>query len=411
MPSHISSDPAQRKVPSIAVLIAISTVAPVSMNVYLPSLAGMVDAFETTTARVQLTMSLYFAAVAIAQIFVGPLSDRYGRRPVVLGGLVIYILGSALCLMAPTIEMLVLARLVQAVGACTGIALGRAIVRDLYHREEAASMIGYVTMGMTVGPMIGPVMGGILDASYGWQGGFYLMLGLGTVVLLAAWINLHETNHDKRANGGLSGLWRNYRALAEVPLYWAFALTAMFTSSVYFAYLGGAPYIAADKLGMTPAEMGVYFMIVAVGYIIGNGIAGRASARLGVLRMVLIGSALPTVAVIFLIIDMWLGLFGTSALALFAPMFLVGLGNGICLPNAIAGAVSVRPDLAGAASGLSGSLQIGLGGATSALVAWMLSEAMWPAAVWPMALVMALCIVATWAGCIAAWRFENRTDA
>ncbi|WP_417667015.1 multidrug effflux MFS transporter [Roseibium sp.] len=404
-----SFDTAPRKVPSIAILIAISTVAPVSMNVYLPSLAGMVEAFETTTARVQLTMSLYFAAVAIAQICVGPLSDRYGRRPVVLGGMAIYILGSVLCLLAANIESLIAARLVQAVGGCTGLALGRAIVRDLYSREEAASMIGYVTMGMTVGPMLGPVLGGMLDETYGWQGGFYLMLMLGVVVLIAAWFNLYETNFTKSASGGVKGLWRSYRALGGEPLYWAFALTAMFTSSVYFAYLGGAPYIAADKLGMNPAQMGIYFMFVAVGYIFGNGISGRVAARVGVLRMVLIGSMLPTVAVVFLVLDNWLAFSGTNALALFAPMFLVGLGNGICLPSAIAGAVSVRPDLAGAASGLSGSLQIGLGALTSAVVAWMLSASMWPAEVWPMALVMALCVMATWGGCLAAWRLERKS--
>ncbi|MEP3671221.1 MAG: MFS transporter, partial [Roseibium sp.] len=141
---------APRRVPSLAILIAISTVAPVSMNIFLPSLAAMVEAFDTTTATVQLTMSVYFAAVALAQIFLGPLSDRYGRRPVILAGMALYVVGSVLCLLAPTIEILILARVVQAIGGCAGLSLGRAIVRDLYERDKAASMIGYVTMGMTV---------------------------------------------------------------------------------------------------------------------------------------------------------------------------------------------------------------------------------------------------------------------
>ncbi|MEP3304584.1 MAG: MFS transporter, partial [Roseibium sp.] len=198
------------------------------MNIFLPSLAGMVEAFDTTTATVQLTMSVYFAAVALAQIFLGPLSDRYGRRPVILAGMALYVVGSVLCLLAPTIEILILARVVQAIGGCAGLSLGRAIVRDLYERDKAASMIGYVTMGMTVGPMLGPVFGGLLDESYGWQGGFYLMVGLGVVVLVASLFNLHETNHKRTSSGGLSGLWRNYRSLGRHKLFWAYALTAMF---------------------------------------------------------------------------------------------------------------------------------------------------------------------------------------
>ncbi len=396
------------KVPSLAILVAISTLAPVSMNVFLPSLGGMVDAFNTTSSRVQLTMSLYFAAVAIAQIFVGPLSDRYGRRPVVIGGLVIYVIGSGLCLVAESIEALILARLVQAAGGSAGIALARAIVRDLHGREQSASVIGYVTMGMTVGPMVAPVLGGLLDETYGWRGGFYLMFILGVIVLVAAWINLHETNHERAANGGIKGLWRNYKALAGQPLYWTFALTAMFTSAIYFSYLGGAPYIASEKLGMNPATMGLYFTYVAIGYIIGNGISGRFAARIGVLPMILAGSTLPTLAVLMLLADMWLNLSEAYALALFGPMFLVGLGNGICLPSALSGAVSVRPDLAGAASGLSGSIQIGFGAIASALVAWLLSEEMWMAEIWPMAVVMGVCMLATWVSALMAWRLDRQ---
>jgi MFS transporter, DHA1 family, multidrug resistance protein len=410
MTTDLSSaiDSAPRRAPSIAILIAISTIAPVSMNVFLPSLAGMVEAFDTTTARVQLTMSLYFAAVAVAQIFLGPLSDRYGRRPVVLAGMALYIVGSALCLVAPTIETLIFARLVQAIGGCSGLALGRAIVRDLYERDKAAGMIGYVTMGMSVGPMLGPVLGGLLDETYGWQGGFYLMLLLGIAVLVAAIFNLHETNHTKAPGSGLIGLWSNYKSLGKQPLFLAYAFTAMFTSSAYFAYLGGAPFIAAGPLGMSPAEMGLYFMFVAVGYLIGNGISGRIAAKVGLLKMVAAGSALPAVAVAAVALMSSLGFH--DPLVLFMPMFVIGLGNGICLPSAVSGAVSVRPDLAGAASGLSGSLQIGLGAVTSTLVAWLLSENMWPGSIWPMIIVMAFCIAITWVCVLAAWIFEARAQ-
>ncbi|WP_049792593.1 multidrug effflux MFS transporter [Polymorphum gilvum] len=395
--------------PSLAVLIAVSTINPLSMNMYLPSLAGMVAAFATTTAKIQLTMSLYLAAVGVAQIFLGPISDRYGRRPVIVWGMAVFILGSLICLVAPSVEILILGRIVQALGGCTGLVLGRAIVRDLYDRDQAASMIGYVTMGMAVGPMLGPAVGGALDQSFGWRGGFYLMLVLGMLVFAAAWYNLHETNHSRTSGGGLGGLVRNYRQLAHSRQFWAFASTAMFTSSVYFAFLGGAPFIAVDVLGMEPWTIGLYFMLVALGYITGNGLSGRYAARIGIMKMVGVGSAVPLVAVVALTV-----LFGAGVshpLSLFLPMFLVGLGNGISLPSALSGAVSVRPDLAGAASGLAGSMQIGLGAVSSTLVAWMLSQSMWPATVWPMVLVMSVCVVLTLVSAFAAYLLEDEGAA
>ena len=402
-------DRVPQQVPSIVTLIAISTLMPLSLSVYLPSLPDMVTAFDTSNTMVQLTISVFLAAMALGQIVVGPLSDRYGRRPVILAGTALYILGSALCVVAPTIEILILARAIQAVGSCAGVSLGRAIVRDIYNREEAASAIGYVTMGMTVGPLLAPVIGGVLDKSFGWQGGFYLMLILGIGVFLLAWINLHETNHQKSAQSGFSSLWKTYGKLVEEPQFWAFALIAAFTSSVYFAYLGGVPYYAAEELGLTPVEMGVYFMFVAAGYIIGNGISGRISARVGILRMMMIGSSLPTSAIIFLVFNHWFDGGQMSALMLFTPMFVVGLGNGICLPSALSGSVSVRPGVTGAASGLTGTFQIALGGVTSTLAAWFMSDAMWPGTLWPMTILMALSMIVTWAAVIGAFFLETRT--
>lgn len=405
------SPTAQASAPSIPVLVAISTLSPLSMNIYLPSLSGMMLAFEATAAEVQLTMSLSFVAIALSQIVLGPLSDRYGRRPVVLIGLSFYVLGSVLCLLAPTIEALIAARIIQAVGGSAGMVLARAIVRDLYDRDQAASMIGYVTMGMTVGPTFGPAIGGFLDASYGWRGGFWLMLILGISVLAVAYLTLHETNKLRgQASGGVQGLVRNYKSLVSEPVFWAFALTACFTSSVYFAYLGGTPFIAAGQLGMLPEEMGFYFMFVGLGYFVGNGISGRVASRVGLVPMVVAGTVFPSLAIACLVIGtMVMGI--RSELMLFLPMVLVGLGNGLCLPSALSGAVSVRPDLAGSASGLSGSLQIGMGAVSSTIVAWLLSDAMYPQDTWPMIAVMAVYILLTWFGILGIFSRERQQEA
>jgi len=395
--------------PSLWILIAISTISPLSMNIYLPSMAGMVTAFGTTTGMVQLTMSLFLVSIAVSTVILGPLSDRFGRRPVVLWGMALYVVSSVLCLLAPTIEALIAARVLQAFGGCTGIVLSRAIVRDLYERDKAASMIGYVTMGMAIGPMLAPVIGGLLDEVYGWRGGFYTMLGLGIAVLAVAWVNLHETNFKRSKGSGLKTLWRNMRTVMREPLFWAFSLVVGFTSSVYFAFLGGAPFIAGNILGMPPGEMGFYFMFIAAGYILGNFISGRIAERIGVFPMIVFGSVLPALAVAAVSLVLIIGI--GHPLALFVPMFFVGLGNGICLPSAVSGAVSAKADLAGAASGLAGSMQIGSGAIASALVAWMLSDTMWPTTAWPMVGTMIVCVIASLASVVAIKVFESRSES
>ena len=394
--------------PSIAILIAISTVSPVAMNIYLPSLAGMKQAFDATSGEVQMTMSLYFAAVAIAQIFLGPLSDRLGRRPIVLGGMLSFVAGSIICLLASSIETLIVGRIVQAIGGSAGLILARAIIRDLYGRDQAASMIGYVTMGMAVGPMVGPAIGGLLDERFGWIGSFYLLVGLGVVVLLVSWVGLHETNPARKDSDETFSFFRTYGVLMKSRLFWAYAATASATATVYFAYLGGAPFVSADVLAISPMEMGIYFMVIAGGYMLGNYVSGRYSARLGILPMIIGGSLLPVAAVLLL------GFFllgeTLTPLHFYGRMFLVGLGNGICLPSIIAGSVSVRPDLAGAASGLTASMQIGMGAFSSALVAWSVSESMWPATVWPVASVMAIAVVLTLVGVAAILILERSNE-
>ncbi|MDN3719060.1 MFS transporter [Roseibium salinum] len=176
----------------------------------------------------------------------------------IIVGMALFVIGSLLCLVAPTIEALIAARVIQAAGGCTGVVIGRAIVRDLHGPSQAASMIGFVTMGMAVMPTIAPAMGGVLDQFYGWQGGFVLMLIFGVGVLWASIRHLPET-HTERSSVGARQVLRSYMALFSQPLYWSYALTAAFSALAYFAYLGGAPFIAAELLSLSAAEMGFFF--------------------------------------------------------------------------------------------------------------------------------------------------------
>ncbi len=367
----VQTDETLKRRPSVAILVAISTLSPLAMNIYLPSMTGMMDVFSASAGEIQLTMASYFIALAVGQVILGPISDQYGRRPVILLGMGLFVIGSALCLLAPTVEALIAARVVQAVGGGAGLVLARAIVRDVYGRDRAASMIGYVTMGMAVAPTVGPAIGGLLDERFGWQGGFAVMLLFGVFVSIAAWMYLPETNHTK-VDVSLKRLWGGYKELGHQKMFWAYSATAVFMAWLYFAYLGGAPFVAVSSFGMKPYEIGLYLMIVSLGYILGNFITGRVAARVGIVRMIAIGAAIGFAGATLLLI-------GTLTDTLtgplfFLPMFFIGLGNGISLPSAISGAVSVRPALAGTASGIVTFFQVGTGAVVSSLVAYMIAE-------------------------------------
>ncbi|CTQ54006.1 Inner membrane transport protein YdhC [Roseibium album] len=372
--------------PSLSVLIAVSTVTPLAMQIYLPSLAGMMIVFSASAGEIQLSMSVFFIAVAFSQLFWGPLSDQFGRRPVIVAGMALFVLGSILCLVAPTIEALIAARAIQGAGGCTGLVLARAIVRDLHEPKQAASMIGYVSMGMAVMPTIAPAIGGLLDQFYGWQGGFILMLVFGLGTLWASIYALPET-HNERTSVGAGQVLRSYSALFKEPLYWSYSLTAAFMSFTYFAYLGGVPFIAAKLMMLSAAEMGFYFMFVAIGYMVGNYISGKFAVRVGIFRMIFSGVLIGACAVSMIAGSAYLS--ALTPYGFFLPMFILGLGNGVCLPSAISGAVSVRPELTGAASGLTTSLQVGTGAVAGSLVAWLFADGIHAGSPWAMISVMA----------------------
>lgn len=363
-------------------LVLATATGALAMNVFLPSLPGIARHFDADYAVVQLAVSLYLAAIAVLQLGIGPASDRFGRRPVMLVCFMIFIVGSIATLYAPTIEFLLAARILQAFSAA-GMVLARAIVRDTVNIDEAASRMGYITMGMAVVPMIGPAIGGVLDEIYGWQSTFVLMLGFGVVAIGIIFFDLGETNTDRSSS--MTAQVRSYPELFRSRRFWGYTLTAGFTSGTFFAFIGGAPYVATEMLAMSPSAYGYYFALTSLGYMIGNFLSGRYSRRFGINPMMLAGSLTSVLAVI---ICCGVLLYGyMEPLAFFAPMTLLGLGNGMTLPNANAGIVSVRPKLAGSASGLGGSLQVGCGAIMAMVAGTLLGPATGP---WPLLWVMLL---------------------
>ncbi len=354
--------------PHIFTLIVLTGLGALSMNVFLPSLPAMTEHFETDYRLMQLSVALYLAVNAVLQVVIGPVSDRFGRRPVLLWSIAIFLVATVGCIFAPTVEAFLAFRMVQAV-IVAGLVLGRAVVRDMYPQDQAASQIGYVTMGMAVVPMIGPAIGGVFDETLGWQANFWMLAVLGTLVLALTWRDLGETAEQSSAS--FAEQVRQYPDLLRARRFWGYCLTAAFTSGAFFAYLGGAPYVGSEVFGLSATQVGIYFGAPALGYFLGNFLAGRYSVRVGINGMILWGAILTAV-----------GLFGSlllflagfkSALVFFGSMAIVGIGNGMVLPNANSGMLSVRPRLAGTASGLGGAIMIGGGAALSALAGALLT--------------------------------------
>lgn len=230
-------------------------------------------------------------------------------------------------------------------------------------------MIGYVTMGMSLVPMIGPVIGGFLDEAFGWQASFGLLLVAGFGVTLLCWRDLGETAVLRPVR--LADQLRQYPRLLASQRFWGYSLSAALASGCFFAYLGGAPYVGTEIFHLGSAQIGALFALTAVGYAGGNFVAGRYSVRIGMNRMVLLGTAVTTIATALLLMISLAG--ATTAVSFFGLTLVMGLGNGICLPNANAGILSVRPDLAGTASGLGGALIIGGGAGLAALAGALLT--------------------------------------
>jgi len=386
--------------PHIATLILLAGMSAMVMNMFLPSLPKMTEHFGTQYGVMTLSVSLYLGVSGVLQIFIGPLSDRFGRRPILLWGLTGFLIATIGCLLAPTAGIFLFFRMCQAVIAA-GMVLSRAVVRDLYDQDKAASMIGFVTMGMAVVPMISPMFGGLLDEAFGWKANFVLLFILGSLTLWLTWSDLGETAVSSGKT--LRAQFGEYPELLTSPRFWGYSLAAGFCSGAFFAYLGGGPFVGSDVFGMSPFWVGIYFGAPAVGYFLGNMLTGMLAQRFGVNRLVMIGAMINATGCALSLLIFLLG-YG-SPLSFFGLMTFVGLGNGLVIPNATAGMLSVRPHLAGTASGLGGAIMIGGGAALSVLAGASLNET---TGAFPLLYIMlATALAAVCATLFVFWR-ENR---
>jgi len=323
---------------------------------HLPSLPAIADTFKVSYSVTTLSITLFLAMNAVFQIFVGPLSDRYGRRPVVLGALSIFCLSSVGCILATNFEFFLICRVLQAV-AVTGLVISRATVRDSYTQDQAASVLGYVTMGMAIFPLIGPALGGILEVKFSWIASFWVLLVVGIFIFILTYFDMGETNRHK--TNSMAEQFRAYPELLKARRFWGYSLTAAFNAGGYYAYLGGAAYIGRELFELSPDVLGFYIGSPVLGYVIGNWVSGRFSVFFGINKMISMGSIITSMGMA-LCISLFI-LTDPIPISFFGCVLLTGIGHGMVLPNANAGMMSVRPHLAGSASGLGGTLNTGGG--------------------------------------------------
>ena len=356
-----------------ALLTALVALGPISTDLYLPSLPSLARYFAVGVDDIQLTLSVFLIGLATAQLVYGPLSDRFGRRPVLLVGLVIYVAASFACMLSPSVPVLVVARFVQAVGACVGPVVGRAIVRDVYGREGAARVLAYMSAAMALAPAIGPILGGFLEEWFGWRINFLALVIYGSGGLVIAWRILPETNEapDLHAAQPIRILLR-YRGFLNHRAYVGYVLCCAFAYSGIFAFISGSSYVLQEVVGLGPIGFGLCFAGVVIGYIIGTVVAGRLSRRLGIDRLIAVGAGIGVVGgVLLLTLALATAAHGaiSGALLIVGPMLVFMIGVGLVLPNSIAGAIGPFPRAAGAASALLGFTQMTVAAAVGIAVA------------------------------------------
>lgn len=351
----------------LLLLVLMTGVAPISLYMLVPALPVLATTFGRDISVAQMTVSLYMVGIACSQIIMGPLSDKFGRRPVLLGGIGLMVAASAAGIFAETLPQLIAARFLQALGGASGMVVSRAIIRDLYSRDRISSMISLVIAVMMIAQMLSPLTGGLLETALGWRAIFYLITAASLAITIMIALALPETRRDRVAGSSFRG---DIGSLLRSRAFIGYVLCQMLASQIIFAFAGGGPYIVVTQMGRSSAEYGAWFATTGFAYLVGNLFCVRFAPRHSLERLIWFGLALQLGGSLLNLIWSFTGINQTPSV-LFGTQMIVMVANAFVMSNSAAGAISVRPEAAGTASGAMGFLQMGIGSLVSQFGAYL----------------------------------------
>lgn len=393
--------PARSDAELIILLALLAAIGPLSIDTYLPGMPAIAADLRVSSSVIEQSLSAYFIGLAAGQVVLGPLSDRFGRRPILFGGLLLYLLATVVCVYAPTAHMLIVGRAVQALGAAAMPAASRAVVRDLWSGNRAARAMSFVMMAMAFAPIIAPLLGGQIFIYLGWRAIFWLMFGFGLLLVALVVLRLPETHGpERRGEVRLLDYFIAYRLVLSSARGWAYLLAGGFSYAIMFGYIIGSPYVYIEFFGVRPDIFGLYFGLNVVGLTLGNWFNSRFVTRWGYLRMLGAGILASTIGSLALLLFALTETGGLSAVVfcLFVAVAPVSMAGA----NAIAGLLDRYPDNAGAASALFGVSQFGFG-AVAGVLTGLLHTDNAAAMAWSMS-IMALGAALAWLG--LWWRYR-----
>ena len=355
-----------KAMPPIWLLVLITMTSTLAMHMFVPALPYAGHELTASSSLMQMTISLYIIGLAVGQLFYGPLSDAYGRRPMLMFGLALYTLAGFVAMCAGGVHQLIVARLFQALGGCAGLALGRAIVRDTAHSEQVVRQLALMNLMMMIGPGLAPLVGGAVSALFGWRAIFAVLSMLGALTLMLTWRLLPETSAP---SGVMSPtvLLNDYRLLIRSPIFVGFMFGGGCSTTSVYGFIAAAPFILTTQLHRSLHEVGFYLALLIVGMSLGNALTSKLVGNVRISRLLLGSNILSIVSAVLFLLSVLLGeltLVGTMVL-----LFLYTVGAGMSSPAALSKAVSVNPQLVGSASGLYGFTQMAIGALCTSLAA------------------------------------------
>ncbi len=357
-------------------LASVALIGPLAVHLFLPVIPAIKVALDLPDSTAQATFSIALIGMAVATLFYGTLADRFGRRPVLLSGLLLFLAGSALSFAAPTVGLLIAGRFVQALGAGCGITLVRAIARDAYGPERLVKAIAYLTMFYTLGPMIAPIAGGMLVDAYGWRSAFGFSLFGGTLILLGAWLAIYETRPVASGPIGGQSVLGGYVALFSNLRFSCFVFQTGFNTGAFLVVASGASFLMKEVLRRPATEYGLWFLTFPFGFFFGNFVSSRVGTRAAIETMVLLGSLLSLATVAILSGLLVAGFINPPVI--FVSGFFITFAQGIALPYGQAGAMAVNPKLAGTASGIGACMQNLIAALFTQLYGLLADGTVWP---------------------------------